>query len=150
MHACCLKNVDVKVSDEEIIVVLTAGLSQMYSTIVVSFDALDPDTLTLDFVITHLLNEKAHQHLSDQMEIKKEEPALSDITLTLKADKCNAIALSIHCFYCLGHGHFAGNCPVKERDIKKQQEEGRDKISQEAGTITTMDNWDSDEENIVM
>jgi len=63
-----LEIVDVKVSDEEIIVVLTAGLPQTYSTVV---DALDPDKLTLDFVITRLLNEEARQRLCDQTEIKK-------------------------------------------------------------------------------
>jgi len=42
-----------------------------------------------------------------------------------------------------GKGH-------QERDIKKRQEEGRDKISQEAGAMAAMDNWDSDEENAAM
>ena len=57
--ACCLENVDVKVSDEDMIVVLTTGLPDSYTPIIITFDALDPEKLTLYFIINHLLNEEA-------------------------------------------------------------------------------------------
>ena len=52
-----LENIDIAISDKDLVVVLTAGLPDTYSTV----------------VITHLLNEEARQRLSDQTEIKKEE-----------------------------------------------------------------------------
>ena len=60
-HACRLENVDVKVSDEDMIIILTTGLPDSYTLIIITFDALDPKKLTLDFVINHLLNEEARQ-----------------------------------------------------------------------------------------
>jgi gag-polypeptide of LTR copia-type len=61
VHACArhLENVDIKVSDEDMIVVLTAGLPDSYTPIIITFDALNPKKLTLDFVINRLLNEEA-------------------------------------------------------------------------------------------
>jgi len=53
--------VDVNVSDEDIILVLIAGLPTSYTPIVISFDALESSKLTLDFVITRLLNEEGRQ-----------------------------------------------------------------------------------------
>jgi gag-polypeptide of LTR copia-type len=57
-HACQLENIDIKVSDEDMIVVLTAGLPDSYTPIIITFDALDPEKLTLNFVIHCLLNEE--------------------------------------------------------------------------------------------
>ncbi|KAF8808921.1 hypothetical protein BYT27DRAFT_7222736 [Phlegmacium glaucopus] len=54
-----LKNIDVKVSDEDMIVILTTGLPHSYTPVIISFNALDPEKLTLDFVINFLLNEEA-------------------------------------------------------------------------------------------
>ena len=60
-HARCLENNDIKVSDEDMIIILTAGLPDSYTPIIITFDALDPEKLTLDFVINRLLNEEAQQ-----------------------------------------------------------------------------------------
>ena len=46
-----LKAIDVIISDEDMVVVLTAGLHTSYTPIVISFDALDSSKLTIDFVI---------------------------------------------------------------------------------------------------
>jgi hypothetical protein len=51
-----LTAIDVKVS-EDTIVVLTAGLPFSYTPVVISFDVLESSKLTLEFVITCLLNE---------------------------------------------------------------------------------------------
>jgi hypothetical protein len=56
-----LKAIDVAVSDEDMIVVLTAGLPTSYTPIVISFDALESSKLTIDFVITRLLDEEGRQ-----------------------------------------------------------------------------------------
>ena len=57
-HANKLKTIDVDISDEDIIVVLTAGLPPSYTTVIISLDAVKSKELTLDFIITHLSNEE--------------------------------------------------------------------------------------------
>ena len=81
-----LKAIDINVSDEDMIVVLTAGLPITYTPIVISFDALDSSKLTLDFVITRLLNEEGRQATPSLalFDIKTEN---SDTNTALNASK---------------------------------------------------------------
>src|SRR5882672_8598877 len=44
--------------DEDIILVLTSGLPSGYDMLIVNLDATPTERLTLDYVITHLLNEE--------------------------------------------------------------------------------------------
>jgi hypothetical protein len=46
-----LKSIDIAVSDEDMIVVLTAGLPTSYTPIIISFNTLESLKLTIDFVI---------------------------------------------------------------------------------------------------
>jgi hypothetical protein len=71
-----LKAIDVDVSDEDMIVVLTAGLPSSYTPIVISFDTLENSKLTLDFIITRLLNEEGRQAIPSftSVDIKTEDP----------------------------------------------------------------------------
>ena len=116
-----LKAIDINVSDEDMIVVLTAGLPITYTPIVISFDALDSLKLTLDFVITRLLNEEGRQATPSLalFDIKTEN---SDTNTALNASKFRS---DVQCFYCLLKGHYASVCPQKEKDIKAKEEEGR-------------------------
>ena len=57
-HANKLKAINVNISDKDIIVVLTAGLPPFYTTVIISLDAVKSKELTLDFIITHLLNKE--------------------------------------------------------------------------------------------
>ncbi|KAF8803200.1 hypothetical protein BYT27DRAFT_7226074 [Phlegmacium glaucopus] len=54
-----LENIDITVSDEDMIVILTAGLPLSYTPVIISFNALNPEKVTLNFVINCLLNEEA-------------------------------------------------------------------------------------------
>ena len=103
------------------IVILTAGLPPSYTPIVISFDALETSKLTLDFVITRLLNEEGRQATPSfaPVEVKTETP---DIDSALNASKFRS---DVQCFYCLLKGHYASVCPQKEKDIKAKEEEGR-------------------------
>lgn len=56
-----LESAGVDVDDEDVILVLTMGLPETYSPVVVSLDATHPDVLTVDFVIARLLNEEKRQ-----------------------------------------------------------------------------------------
>jgi hypothetical protein len=100
-----LTTIDVKVSDEDTIVVLTAGLPFSYTPVVISFDELESSKLTLDFVITCLLNEEGRQATTSSVDIKKEDHNDNTALNTMKYN------LKIQCFYCLLMGHYASACP---------------------------------------
>ena len=94
-----------------------------YTPIVISFDALDSSKLTLDFVITHLLNEEGRQATSfAPVDVKTEN---SDTNTALIASKFRS---DVQCFYCLLKGHYSSVCPQKEKDIKAKEEEGRKQV----------------------
>jgi len=118
-----LTAIDIKVSDEDMIVILTAGLPASYTPIVISFDALEASKLTLDFVITRLLNEEGRQATPSftpvDASVKTED---SDANTALSASKFRS---DVQCFYCLLKGHYSSVCPQKEKDIKAKEEEGR-------------------------
>jgi hypothetical protein len=136
-----LKAIDVTVSDEDIIVVLTAGLPPSYTPVIISLDAVKASELTLDFVITRLLNEEGRQVISSEpdVEVKKEEP---DNAAMLSAR-------SVQCFYCLEKGHFASVCPQKTKDVKEREDKGRRQVTKDAYFAATAA-CESDEENFAM
>ena len=121
-HACRLENIDIKVSDEDMIIVLTAGLPDSYTPIIITFDALDPEKLTLNFIINCLLNEEAQQ-VGPQI---KEDPE----SAAMHAGQHGKGGVTILCFYCLVQGHFASVCPIKAMDIKKQEDEGHQQVKE--------------------
>jgi len=124
-----LESIEVKVSDEDVIVVLTAGLPISYTPVVISFDAVEPEKLTLDFVVTRLLNEEARQtsHSVDKWE-DDENTAMRAEKLNRFSEKLNKVAATVQCYYCLELGHFSSSCPVKLKDNKAREDAGRQKL----------------------
>ncbi|KAG6862997.1 hypothetical protein C0991_008917 [Blastosporella zonata] len=91
------------------VAVLIAGLPNSYNTIIILFDTLDPEKLTLEFVITCLLNEESRQAPpSTSSEVKQED----NTALFAKDTGSN-----ITCFWCGEKGHYAVNCP-KRKEVK--------------------------------
>ncbi|KAG6884531.1 hypothetical protein C0993_010345, partial [Termitomyces sp. T159_Od127] len=84
-EVCSLTTIDVPVFNEDIIVILTAGLPTLYETVIISLNAVDSNNLTLNFVITCLLNEESQQNLAcsivkPESEVKVNSEALAVIT----------------------------------------------------------------------
>lgn len=131
-----LESVEVQISDEDIIVVLTAGLPSSFTPVIISFDALEPEKLTLDFVITRLLNEEARQ--TTHSTVKKEEDETA-----LRAERVNKIGNNVQCFYCLEMGHYSTACPTKLKENKAREDAGRRKLKELLAAFTL----DSDEES---
>ena len=133
------------------IVVLTAGLPFSYTPIVISFDALESSKLTLDFVITRLLNEEGRQAIPSA-EIKAEDPD-ANTALNISNFRSN-----IQCFYCLLKGHYSSICPQKEKDIKAKEDEGRKQVQVKTSSSAAVADIEedyaftavSDEENIAL
>ena|SRR6202789_1554679 len=148
-----LKAIDVDVSDEDTIVILTAGLPPSYTPIVISFDALENSKLTLDFVITRLLNEEGRQATPSfpPVDIKTEDP---NVNTALNVSKFRS---DVQCFYCLLKGHYSSVCPQKEKDIKAKEEEGRKHVHvKTSAAVADVEEEDyaftvvGDEENIAL
>ena len=60
--AFLLEEADVTVTDDNIILAITSGLSRSYDSFLISLDATPDDDYTLAYVIAHLVNEYQHQH----------------------------------------------------------------------------------------
>jgi len=136
-----LESVEVKVSDEDIIVVLTAGLPSSYTPVVISFDAIEPEKLTLDFVITRLLNEEARQ--AGPSVVKREE----NENAAMRSDRVNTrTGINVQCFYCLEMGHYSSTCPTKLKDNKAREDTGRQKFKELKESLAAW-KFDSGEES---
>ena len=85
---------------------------------------LDSSKLTLEFVITRLLNEEGRQATPSfsPVDVKSED---SDTHTALHVSKLHS---DVQCFYCLLKGHYASVCPQKEKDIKAKEEESRKSV----------------------
>ena len=96
-----LSEIDVTVPDEDVILVLTAGLPSSYESFIISLDAVSPSSLTLDFVISRLLNEEACQGI----------PTTDSAPVALTATRTKTPLSEITCFKCHKKGHYQSHCP---------------------------------------
>ena len=65
-----LEATGVTIIDEDVILALTEGLPESYSTFIVALDSIPADDLTLDIIITRLLNEEVCQIQAAKSEIE--------------------------------------------------------------------------------
>lgn len=68
------------VADQDKILALTMGLLAAYSSVIINFDSTPPGLLTLNHVITRLLNKETRQ-AADTSEVK-EEPLNQALVVT--------------------------------------------------------------------
>ena len=96
-----LSEIDVTVPDEDIVLILTAGLPSSYESFIISLDAVSPDSLTLHFVVSRLLNEEAHQGI----------PTINPPSVAMAATRVKTPFEQITCFKCGEKGHYKSHCP---------------------------------------
>jgi len=125
------------VSDQDIILALTMGLPATYDAVIINFDATATELLTLEYVISRLLNEETRQEsAADRISIKEEEP-----------DEAMAVSSGYRgrrgptdeptCYFCDQKGHFKSECPDRLKWDRYKKQPGY------AGAATALDS-DSD------
>ena len=109
-----LQEIGVTVEDEDLILVLTGGLPSSYDNFVITLDSTPPSELTLDYVITRLINEESRQVVDSE---KYGTSALAAIKSTSYKQKgAKRDTSQITCWNCQKKGHFQSNCPDASND----------------------------------
>lgn len=138
-----LEEADIKITDQDRILALTLGLPDTYDAVIINFDSTSTNLLTLDHVITRLLNEEARQ-------LSKTEPTSAteseDVAMAATRNRrAHATANSsvdmqnVTCFFCDGKGHYKSDCPEKKVWEKTRKEK--------IGTAASAFGLDSDSDN---
>ena len=114
-----LKSSGVAIIDKDVILALTAGLSESYSTFIVTLNNLPANDLTLPNGITRLLNEEVRQGHSIQSSEHHDNKAL--IVQVTKGNKKKVSLSNITCYNCGGKGHYKSDCPSGSLKTKKSE-----------------------------
>lgn len=106
-----MEHAGIDVGAQDQILAMTMGLPASYDPVIINFDATSPEQLTVEHVITRLLNEETRQ-LSAPGDTP---PAPSDIDVdeALAVMAARRDAADVTCFFCDKKGHFKSNCPDK-------------------------------------
>ena len=105
-----LRYIGADITDEDITLVLLNGLPLTYEQLAVALDSTPPDDLTLEYVVTRLLNEESRQNAT---------LASSSNTALAAATKLRTPLARITCFKCGQKGHYQVNCPQASTTAKQ-------------------------------
>jgi len=103
-----LKAIGVDVADEDIILVLTAGLPPSYNNFIVTLDVVPSDELELDYVTTRLLGEESRQFHATS---STDTPTSDSSALAASSFRRKTPLDRITCFKCQQKGHYQSHCP---------------------------------------
>ena len=106
-----LEAIEVKVSEEDLILVLTNGLPPSFESFVIALDAVRPEDITLANVVARLANEEGRQGVNVVIK-EEEEQRLAESALA--ATKARRDRSDIICFGCGKKGHFCNECPDRK------------------------------------
>jgi gag-polypeptide of LTR copia-type/Zinc knuckle len=101
-----IKQTGFELQDEHVILVLTQGLDESYHPLIIVLDSALPEELTMDSVITRLINEESRRS------VKVAEFGASALTAYDKG-KQGKQGKNVMCFNCGKKGHYANKCPEK-------------------------------------
>ncbi len=126
----------IEVNDQDVILALTLGLPSSFNAVIIHFDATPPDQLTIDLIITRLLNDKTRQSMNRH---RSTQNAATNEALSVTQRCSRPDASEIICFFCDQKGHYKDACPEKKLWESHKQEV--------AGMV---EGADSDEESLLL
>ena len=134
-----MEEAGIDVSDQDRILALTMGLPEAYDAVIINFDATPPDQLTLNHVITRLLNEETRQESTTMVakdDTKTHDEAMA-ITGGTRRSHADAHA-DVICYFCNEKGHYKSDCP-------ERKEWERMKTKKKSGVAAAI--WESDSDS---
>jgi hypothetical protein len=114
-----LEDIGVDISNEDSILVLTMGLDKSYDSFVISLNTTPPEQLTLDYIISHMLNEEVcHNNVEIQgVAVKAKGGGMASDKGEVRVKKEENVALAATqptiCWHCGKPGHLKAFCTVK-------------------------------------
>ena len=106
------------VTDDDMILALTAGLPHSYDNFLVSLDTLPDSEYTLTIIISRLNNEYQRQHMyfstprvQPTLPISDQNEALA--VVASPSSPMSSRLIHITCFLCGNKGHYQANCPTR-------------------------------------
>jgi hypothetical protein len=122
-----MEQAGVSVSDQDRILALTMGLPSSYDAVIINFDATEPNSLTLNHVITRLLNEETRQiAIAPNSSIPAYDEAMIAFgTGKGRGSKGTRVNPDVVCYFCEKKGHYRSECPERLAWEKSKGEKSR-------------------------
>lgn len=114
--AAQLEEVGTQLNDEDMILAITGGLLRSYNTFIITLNSAPADELTLDYVISRLLNEELHQSTDKAAFPRTPRANPSNAALTVSPLYTHTPIEHITCFNCGKKGHYQDKCPTLVAD----------------------------------
>ncbi|KAI9059947.1 hypothetical protein FKP32DRAFT_1679476 [Trametes sanguinea] len=108
-----LEEIDAPIVEEHTILVLTNGLPDTYSQVIVSFDSTPETDLSLEHVIQRLINEESRiaSSIPPPRASSTRPPRAPDDVALAATMKPRTPLERITCFKCAKKGHYQRDCP---------------------------------------
>jgi len=142
-----MEEAQITVTDQDQILALTMGLPTLYDAIIINFDSTPADQLTLDHIITRLLNEETQQAAQTPSSSGDTESEPGDLAMAMTrskfAEQRTAHVISdITCYFCDGKAHYKSECPEKREWERLRQRSGGSKSGKEIAGLVEEDSDD--------
>ena len=111
----CLEDIGVDVSNEDTILVLTMGLDKSYDSFIISLNTTPPEQLTLDYVVSCMLNEEVRRSNTEIQGVAVKARGMPGGKVRVKKEENVALATTQGdvCWCCSKPGHLKVFCTAK-------------------------------------
>jgi gag-polypeptide of LTR copia-type/Zinc knuckle len=107
-----MEHMKIAVTDQDKILAITMGLPPSFNNVIINFDSMSSETLTLDLVIARLLNEEVRQITTAPL-LKEDDQIKTELNEAMAVSHAKAI-LEVLCFFCDAKGHYKSDCPERK------------------------------------
>jgi hypothetical protein len=138
-----MEEAQIVVTDQDRILALTMGLPISYNAVIINFDSTPADQLTLDCVITRLLNEETRQ-AANSVEDESGDQAMAIMGSKFAGRRAARAtnASDVTCYFCDKKGHYKSECPKKKEWERSEKQKNGSKSGEEAAGLVEEDSDD--------